>query len=396
MNTANFLNLNSSRDETIINVVDTLFQSAIEKNISDIHIEPQAEQYRVRFRRDGLLFETANLPNAIALRVVSRLKLLANLDITERRLPQDGHIKLKLNHGIDIRINSCPTLYGEKIALRLLVSNTLQPTIDKLGWLDEEYQLFFNTINAPQGLVIITGPTGSGKTTTLYSALNHLNKIDRHIISVEDPIEIEIEGINQINIHPKIGLDFATILRAVLRQDPDIIMVGEIRDIETASIAMEAAQTGHLVLTTLHTNSTVDSIIRLLSMGIPAYQIASSLSMVVAQRLLRKLCEHCKRKESASKTMQTEFMLVSPIIYQARGCEQCTNGYSGRTAIFECLIITDHIKQCILTDNNKQSLQTLLLPSVRHTLWKAGTIKAHEGVTSVAELLRVIKRESHV
>lgn len=341
---------NLQDDQPIIEYVNHLIANAIEKHISDIHIEPYAQQYRIRFRRDGLLYEAANLPPQAGLRVATRLKVMANLNIAEKRLPQDGRIAWRDKRKIDIRLNSIPTLYGEKLALRLLDINNIQLDINTLGLLPNQLQQLRNIIHKPQGLLLITGPTGSGKSITLYSLLHELNQAEKNISSVEDPVEIELHGINQININHKIGLDFPSVLRMLLRQDPDILMIGEIRDLETATIAIQAAQTGHLVLSTLHTNSAAEAIQRLQSMGIKDYQLTDAISLIVAQRLVRVLCPHCKQLTEDSAT------------YHAAGCERCHQGYCGRTGVF----------------------------AFTESLWDSALQKVRDGVTSLIEIQRVI------
>lgn len=301
-------------DEPVITFVDTLIKDGIEKFISDIHIEPFAEHTRIRFRHDGLLSEAALIPNELAHRVITRLKIMANLNIAEKRLPQDGRIRFFTKANFNIRINTCPTLFGEKVVLRILDNNQVHLDISALGLFPEQEQLLREKIALPQGLILVTGPTGSGKTITLYSILHHLNQIQRNICSVEDPVEIELPGINQVNIHPRAGLTFANVLHAFLRQDPDVIMVGEIRDHDTAQIAMQAAQTGHLVLSTLHTTHAAQALNRLQALGVAHDLIKNSLILVIAQRLIRKRCVNCKTS-----------------------CTQCHDGFNGRIGIFEML-----------------------------------------------------------
>jgi type IV pilus assembly protein PilB len=344
-------------DEPVADYLDHLFNEAIANHASDIHIEPQAKQYRIRFRRDGLLYEAAMIPPHLAIRLITRLKILAGLNIAEKRLPQDGRLQLKRHHHIDVRLNTCPTLYGEKIALRLLDTQGHSLTIDALGMTADQQARFIHHLSQPQGLILVTGPTGSGKTVTLYAALNKLNRPANHIVTVEDPVEIELAGINQVSIHPRIGLDFATALRTLLRQDPDILMIGEIRDAETAAIALQAAQTGHLVLATLHANSAQDSIARLHSLGIQPSELTASLSLVIAQRLVRVLCQHCKQHHLPA------------------GCPHCIDGYAGRTGIYECLTPKQQSKP---------------------TLHEAGMQKVQAGITSHAELKRILGHEANL
>lgn len=369
-------------DEPVISFVDSLIQEAIFKRISDIHIEPYAHHCRIRFRRDGLLHEVAHLPQHLTGRVITRLKIMANLNIAERRLPQDGRIQLNTENKIDIRINTCPTLYGEKIVLRLLDVTNLNLEIDTLGLLPSQKELLLTKLSQPQGLILVTGPTGSGKTFTLYSALHYLNQIEKNISSVEDPVEIELKGINQVNVNAKIGLSFSTVLRTFLRQDPDVMMIGEIRDTDAATIAMQAAQTGHLVLSTLHTNSALESLVRLQAMKIPSYHLVNSISLLVGQRLIRKLCEHCKipdKKFSAQK------------YFCAVGCDECYQGYQGRTGIFELIPITEKIAEHISTNTTLKPLLNTIKQEGFLTLWEVGLEKVKSGITSYAELIRVVE-----
>ena len=363
-------------DEPLIQFVDNMIQHALQQSASDIHIEPYASVCRIRYRCDGLLVEMADIPIQLASRLVTRLKVLAKMDITERRLPQDGRFPFQ---AIDIRINTCPTLFGEKIVLRLLDFNKTSLDVDGLGFNDLQKKLFIKKISEPHGMILVTGPTGSGKTVTLYSALHYLNSIEKNISTVEDPVEIQLNGINQVNINPKIGLDFSTVLRTFLRQDPDIIMVGEIRDRETANIAIQAASTGHLVLSTLHTNSAAEAIIRLQSMQIAPYNITSSISLIIAQRLIRKLCPRCKEPEKN-------------IGFRAAGCKACIHGYQGRIGIYEFFLLTEKITQLILS---QATLATIIQQAEEdgfQSLYQAGLEKISEGITSIAEVNRVIRQ----
>ena len=305
--------------------LDELLTVMLQKNISDAHLEPMAHNVRIRLRLDGILHEAALLSKEQGQAIISRIKILAQCDIAEQRMPQDGRLHYDKFTEADFRISTCPTVFGEKLVMRNLKTLSKPLTIDMLGMHPQQQALFVQTIRQPQGLILVTGPTGSGKTVTLYSALQHLNQTEKNIVSIEDPVEIKLAGVNQINIHPKIGLDFARSLRTTLRQDPDIIMLGEIRDRETAEIAVAAAQTGHLVLSSLHTNNALESIIRLQQMGIEPYQLASALLLVVAQRLVRMSCSFC-----------------------LQGCTHCHQGYSGRTGIYECLSLSSNMRQMIL------------------------------------------------
>lgn len=366
-------------DESLIEFVNHMIENAIKQSVSDIHIEPYAKQCRIRYRCDGLLYEKMTLTIAFATRVITRLKVMAKLDITEHRFPQDSRFYYE---STDIRINSCPTLYGEKIVLRILNSNKHCIDINSLGLSKQQLSIFIEKISRPHGMIIVTGPTSSGKTLTLYSALNYLNQTEKNITSLEDPIEIQLAGINQMSIQSKINLDFATLLRAVLRQDPDIIMIGEIRDKETADIAIQAATTGHLVLSSLHTNSAAETIPRLISLGISPLHIASSVSLIIAQRLIRKLCTHCKQAvlhpELTHKT------------YHAVGCQYCLNGYSGRTGIFELLPINQKIAACILSGENSMSLKNSMLEDNHALLHQSAFEQIQAGITSSDEINRIL------
>lgn len=379
-------------DEPIIELVDRLIQDAIIKRTSDIHIEPFKNHCRIRFRCDGILYQAASLPSQLASRMITRLKVMANLNIAERRLPQDGRIDLTNETKIYIRINCCPTLFGEKIVLRLL-QTSLDLDLNQLGLSSTQEQLFLSSLNKPQGLILVTGPTGSGKTMTLYSALHYLNRIEKNISSVEDPIEIELSGINQVNIHPNIGLDWSITLRALLRQDPDILMLGEIRDKETALIAMEAAQTGHLVLSTLHTNSAAETLVRLQTMGVPKELIINSLSLIIAQRLVRKLCPQCKKTDFLPTHLMNSLSTLdanSPVIYRASHCDDCQQGYIGRIAIFELLPITETMTHKLKSHLNMNDLLLTIKQEKHSLLWESGLNKVIEGITSYTEVIRVL------
>jgi len=381
-------------DGPVSEFVDHLIQDAIEKNGSDIHIEPHTEGYRIRFRRDGLLAEAAIVPSSLAVRVITRLKILSHLNIAERRLPQDGRFSLPQQASIDIRLSTCPTLCGEKIVLRLLNGKKIKLDVDTIGLTKAQKELFISACIQPQGLILVTGPTGSGKTMTLYTALNFLNNIEKNISSVEDPVEIELNGINQVNINPRIGLNFASVLRALLRQDPDIIMVGEIRDTETAQIALQAAQTGHLVLSTLHTNSAIESILRLQSMGTATHHFMNSITLIIAQRLMRKLCQYCKQPEILPPHTHEKVASSTFIAYRAIGCEQCYQGYSGRIGIFEFIPITEKIAHQIVSGTTIKQLLEQIKKEGWMLLWQAGLEKVCSGITSYAELLRVVGHSS--
>lgn len=365
-------------DEPLIRFVNHLLQHAIKQGASDIHIEPASQYWQVRYRQDGILYKTAELPLKLASRLITRLKVMANLNISERRLPQDGRFQL---FNIDIRINTCPTLFGEKIVLRLLDSKKISLDINELGFTELQKRIFLDKITQPQGLILVTGPTGSGKTVTLYSALNKLNTQDKNISTIEDPVEIQLNGINQVNINPKINFNFASALRTFLRQDPDIIMVGEIRDTETAEIATQAAQTGHLVFSTLHTNSALESLARLQAMGIQPYNIISSVSLIIAQRLIRKLCEYCKQPDILQHTHY----------FQAKGCKHCLKGYQGRIGIYELLPISKTIAELIMTNTTLDKIKNAAEKENFDPLRQIGLEKVNQGITSLAEINRVIQ-----
>lgn len=368
-------------NDNTITYVDQMIQQALQRSVSDIHIEPYQDYCRLRYRQDGILYEITHCSNEMALRLITRLKILAKLDIAERRLPQDGRFRYQ---NCDIRISSCPILFGEKMVLRLMDTKQSLLDINLLGLTEKQKKLFLEKISQPQGLILVTGPTGSGKTITLYSALHHLNQTEKNISTIEDPIEIQLSGINQTLVSMKSGLHFANTLRALLRQDPDIIMVGEIRDTETAEIAVQAAQTGHLVLSTLHTTSAIETVSRLQSMTISPYDIISSISLIVAQRLVRKLCPHCKKRETISvdNTMHS--------IFRANGCNACLQGYRGRIGIYECLAITEKIVDLILMRANSFSLVEELKKTGFMSLQESGLQKVVDGITSMAEMNRVL------
>lgn len=364
-------------EEPIVKFVNRILLDAITLGASDIHFEPYEQTFRIRYRQDGLLHEVASPPLHLATRIVTRIKVMANLDISERRLPQDGHFKMTLSpsRAIDCRISTCPTIAGEKTVVRLFDPRLLNLSIEHLGFNSTQKKQVLNAIHRPQGMMLVTGPTGSGKTVTLYSALSALNTIDKNISTVEDPVEIKLPGINQVTVHPKIGLTFATALRAFLRQDPDVIMVGEIRDLETANIAIKAAHTGHLVLSTLHTNSAAETLTRLINMGIPPFNIASALRLIIAQRLVRRLCEHCK-------FMQEER-------YKAKGCTHCTGGYDGQIGLFEVMPMSDKIIQSILSGKTSLDIHQQAQEEGMISIYQAGVTKIKEGLTTMDELNRV-------
>lgn len=385
-------------DAPLVRFVNKILLDAIKKGVSDIHIEPYEKSLRIRFRNDGILHEIASPPGNLASRITARIKVMSRMDIAERRVPQDGRIKMQLskNRSIDFRVNTCPTLYGEKIVLRILDPTTAQIGIEKLGFEEKQQRLFLNAIKKPYGMVLVTGPTGSGKTVSLYTGLNILNTPDLNISTAEDPVEITVPGINQVNMNVKTGLTFSEALRAFLRQDPDIIMVGEIRDLETAEIAVKAAQTGHLVLSTLHTNDAPQTLNRLAQMGIPAFNIASSVILIMAQRLARRLCEHCKKPENLPKDVLVdagfnEDELDGIKIYAPDGCDKCVKGYKGRVGIYQVMPITEKLSQLILEGANALELANQAEADGVDDLRKSGLNKVRAGTTSLAEIDRVTK-----
>jgi type IV pilus assembly protein PilB len=385
-------------DAPIVRYVNKILLDSIKQGVSDIHMEPYEKVFRIRYRSDGILRQVATPPASIANRLVSRLKVMSKMDIAERRIPQDGRIKMTLskNRAIDFRVNTCPTLFGEKVVLRILDPTSAQLGIEKLGFEPEQQRIFLEAINKPYGLVLVTGPTGSGKTVSLYTGLNILNTMERNISTAEDPVEITVEGINQVNMNPKAGLTFASALRAFLRQDPDIIMVGEIRDLETAEIAVKAAQTGHLVLSTLHTNDAPQTLNRLMQMGIPPFNIVSAVNLIMAQRLGRRLCEHCKvPADLPDKVLLTagfkEEELPDLKIFKAVGCEHCNSGYKGRVGVYQVLTLTEKMRSLILNGGNTDQLAQCALEEGFNDLRRSGLNKVRMGITSLEEIDRITK-----
>jgi len=385
----------------VVKLVNFILTDAVKKRASDIHIEPYEKEFRVRYRIDGVLYEVLKPPLKLKNAISSRVKILANLDIAERRLPQDGRIKLKLgkNREMDYRVSVLPTLYGEKIVLRLLDKSGLEIDMTKLGFEEKQLKDFKEAIAKPYGMVLVTGPTGSGKTTTLYSALQELNKTTENISTAEDPVEYSFAGINQVQIKEEIGLTFAAALRSFLRQDPDIIMVGEIRDYETAEIAIKAALTGHLVLSTLHTNDASSTVSRLLNMGIEPFLVSSSLNLVLAQRLARRICENCKEEVRINPKALLDAGVRKEEIgtfktFRGRGCDQCSNiGYKGRVAIYEVMPVGDEIKELILRGASALELKREAIRLGMKTLRQAGLTKVKLGITTLEEVLRVTARD---
>ncbi|ENY5165918.1 type IV-A pilus assembly ATPase PilB [Vibrio parahaemolyticus] len=384
-----------SQDESPVSrYINQILLDAVRKGASDIHFEPYEKMYRVRLRCDGILIETQQPPNHLSRRLSARIKILSKLDIAERRLPQDGRIKLKLNQdtAIDIRVSTLPTLFGEKIVLRLLDSSSASLDIDKLGYNQQQKQLYLEALRRPQGMILMTGPTGSGKTVSLYTGLNILNKPEINISTAEDPVEINLSGINQVQVQPKIGFGFAEALRSFLRQDPDVVMVGEIRDLDTAEIAIKASQTGHLVLSTLHTNSAAETIIRLSNMGVESFNLASSLSLIIAQRLARKLCPYCKQLQEHTVQLQHLGIQTTDNIFRANpdGCNECTHGYSGRTGIYEVMRFDESLSEALIKGASVHELEKLAIANGMSTLQMSGIEKLKQGITSFSELQRVL------
>ncbi|BDM65902.1 type IV-A pilus assembly ATPase PilB [Shewanella sp. NFH-SH190041] len=383
----------------VVLYINKILTDAIRKGASDLHFEPYEKRYRIRFRIDGILHEISSPPIALAARLAARLKVMAKLDIAERRVPQDGRIKMKLsrNKSIDFRVSTLPTIWGEKIVMRILDSSSAQLGIEKLGYEPEQQAAYLEMLGKPQGMILVTGPTGSGKTVSLYTGLNILNTPERNISTAEDPVEINLEGINQVHINQKAGLTFASALRSFLRQDPDVVMVGEIRDLETAEIAIKAAQTGHLVLSTLHTNSAAETLTRLVNMGVPGYNIASSVNLIIAQRLARRLCRECKVPEQVPEDelrklgfddaqIQSNFTLYAP---HTAGCEHCSGGYKGRVGIYEVMRMSDEIARIIMAGGNSLEMANMARQQGMSDLRRSGLLKVIQGITSLAEVNRV-------
>jgi len=384
-------------DAPIVRFINKVMLDAIKRGASDIHFEPYERSYRIRLRLDGVLKEVANPPVQLAIKMAARLKVMSRLDIAERRVPQDGRIKMKIskNRAIDFRVSTCPTLFGEKIVMRILDPSSAMLGIDALGYEPFQKKLYMDCLARPHGMILVTGPTGSGKTVSLYTGLNILNTEDTNISTAEDPVEIMLPGINQVNVNPKVGLTFAGSLRAFLRQDPDVIMVGEIRDLETAEIAIKAAQTGHLVLSTLHTNDAPKTLTRLVDMGVKPYAIATSVSLIIAQRLARRLCNNCKAPmkipaEALKKEGFGDEEIANGLqIFQATGCGNCTDGYKGRCGIYEVMPVSEEIGRIIMTGG---SVLDIKQQAVREGVWglrQAGINKVRMGITSLDEINRV-------
>jgi type IV pilus assembly protein PilB len=383
-------------DTPIVRFVNKILQDAIRRSASDIHIEPFERMTRIRYRIDGVLHDAINPPFGLVHKIIARLKILSSLDIAERRLPQDGRMKIAFsrNRSIDFRISTMPTLFGEKMVIRILDSAAASLGIETIGMEESQLESYRESAMQPHGMILVTGPTGSGKTVTLYSAMSVLNTTERNISSVEDPVEIYVNGINQVNINEKTGLTFSRVLRAFLRQDPDVLMVGEIRDLETAEIAIKAAQTGHLVLSTLHTNDAPSSLTRLLNMGVAPFNIASSVSMVIAQRLVRRLCDSCRNPvsypdEALKDAGFNEYQLGSLNLYEAVGCSGCTSGYRGRTGIFEVMPMTDTLSDIVMAKGSTVDIERQARSEYISSMRDSGLRKVAEGITSLDEIERV-------
>lgn len=386
-------------DTPVVRFVNKVLLDAINKGASDIHFEPYEKSYRVRFRTDGILAEVASPPLGMSMRLSARIKVMSRMDISERRIPQDGRIKLNLSksRAIDFRVNTCPTLFGEKIVLRILDPSSAKMGIDALGFEPDQKELLLENLHKPYGMFLVTGPTGSGKTVTLYTGVNILNQPEINISTAEDPVEINLAGVNQVNVNPKVGLDFGSALRAFLRQDPDVILVGEIRDLETAEIAIKAAQTGHMVLSTLHTNDAPQTLSRMVNMGIPPFNIASAVNLIIAQRLARRLCTHCKKpvdipKEALIEEGFTEAQIQKGIkIYGPIGCDQCSNGYKGRVGVYQVMPLSAEIGKIIMENGTALDVAEQAQKDGINDLRQSGLKKIIDGHTSLEEINRVTK-----
>jgi type IV pilus assembly protein PilB len=384
-------------DAPVVRFVNKVLLDAIKRGASDIHFEPYEKIFRVRTRLDGVLSEVASPPVALSNKVCARLKVMSRMDIAERRVPQDGRIKMRLskNRAIDFRVNTCPTLYGEKVVLRILDPSSANIGIEALGYEEKQKNLYMKHLAKPYGMILVTGPTGSGKTVSLYTGLGILNTEDRNISTAEDPAEINMPGVNQVNVNPKVGLTFASALKAFLRQDPDVIMVGEIRDLETAEIAIKAAQTGHLVLSTLHTNDAPRTLSRLVDMGVKPYAIATSVSLIIAQRLARKLCDNCKevrdvpREALEKEGFTSEDMDAGLTIFGPVGCKSCNEGYKGRLGIFQVMEVSETMGRIIMEGGNAMQIADQAVSEGVIDLRRAGLNKVQEGLTSLEEINRV-------
>ncbi len=384
-----------AQEKGIIRLVDVLIENAVNQRASDIHIEPEEAHVRVRYRIDGILYDREFLPRKMQPAITSRIKLLSQMNIAERRLPQDGRIKGTFGgRPIDIRVSTIPTIYGESIVMRLLDKETSFLTLEELGMDPETLKKYESLIHKPYGMILITGPTGSGKTTTLYASLDRINSPDKKIITIEEPVEYLMKGINQIQVKPKIGLTFASGLRHIVRQDPDVIMVGEIRDLETAGIAIHAALTGHLIFSTLHTNDAPGAMTRLMDMGVENYLVSSTLIGVVAQRLVRRICNSCKTEYRIPSELKKELRINTDILWRGKGCEECSNtGYRGRIGIFELLVVNDEIRNMIMAKATSRELREKAISLGMKTLRQDGIEKVMKGITTSDEVLRVTQQD---
>ena len=389
---------NEADDAPIVKYVNKMLLDAIKGGASDLHFEPYEKTYRVRYRTDGILHEVSKPSIKLAPKISARIKVMSQMDISERRIPQDGRIKLKLSKtkAIDFRVNTLPTLWGEKIVLRILDPSSAKMGIDALGYEEVQKELYLDALHQPQGMILVTGPTGSGKTVSLYTGLNILNTPETNISTAEDPVEINLEGINQVNVNAKVGLGFPEALRSFLRQDPDIVMVGEIRDLETASIAIKAAQTGHMVMSTLHTNSAPETLTRMINMGVPAFNIATSVSLIIAQRLARRLCSCKEEADIPRETLEKEGFTKEQIdtgftLYKPKGCDKCSGGYKGRVGIYEVVKITPEISQLIMAEATSLDIAAMATKQGFNNLRKSALLKAISGMTSLEEVERVTK-----
>jgi type IV pilus assembly protein PilB len=400
LNKAAEADIASAADDTpVVRFINKILLDAIKKGASDIHFEPYEKRYRVRLRIDGVLREISSPPVGMGLKLAARIKVMSKMDTAERRVPQDGRIKMKIskNKAIDFRVNTCPTLFGEKTVLRILDPSSAKLGIDMLGYEADQKELYLNALANPYGMILVTGPTGSGKTVSLYTGLNILNTEDRNISTAEDPVEINLEGINQVNVNEKVGLTFEAALRSFLRQDPDIVMVGEIRDLGTAEIAIKAAQTGHMVMSTLHTNDAPQTLARLVNMGVPPFNIASAVSLIIAQRLSRRLCEHCKTVADVPRAVLeeegfTEAQINAGVtLYKAVGCDKCDDGYKGRVGIYQVLPVSEAIGRIIMENGNAMEIADQAKKEGIADLRESAIKKVIAGVTSLEEINRVTK-----
>jgi type IV pilus assembly protein PilB len=380
-----------AEEAPVVKLVDLIIRQAIDERASDIHIEPYKDRISLRYRIDGMLYDIPPPAKHLHLPIISRIKILAKMDIAEKRLPQDGAFIVRSEKRvIDLRISTIPTVYGEKVVIRLLDRSQLPLELAQLGFEQKQLELFRKAVNAPYGMVFLTGPTGSGKTTTLYAALNEINNPHKNILTVEDPVEYRLDGVNQVQVKPEIGLTFATALRSFLRQDPDIMMVGEVRDLETAQICVRSALTGHLVLSTLHTNDAPSAITRLIDIGIEPYLLMPSLLIVVAQRLVRRLCLECKEAYEPSAEKLGKIKLNTELVYKAKGCEKCNQiGYRGRVGVYEVMVVSEEISRLVLEGASLVKIKEVCKAAGMDTLWESGLKKVEKGITSLEEVMAI-------